>query len=218
MEHNPQPGVGPKRAMLLVGPTGSGKTPLGDLIETKGLWQTRCLHFDFGVSLRRIVEEDRPDGQISREDIDFLRQVLRSGALLEDSHFPIAERVLRSFLAERGADAETLVVLNGLPRHVGQAEAVDKILSVEVVIVLECSLQTVLERIRTDAGGDRAGRRDDDAESVRNKLRIFQERTAPLVEHYRARQARIAAIEVTPGLTAPEMWQSLDGAPFRPPA
>ncbi len=111
-----------------------------------------------------------------------------------------------------------MVVLNGLPRHVGQAEAVDAILTVEVVIVLDCSPETVLRRIRRDVGGDRAGRRDDDAESVRNKLRIFGERTAPLVEHYRARQAQIATIDVTPAMTAHAMWESLDGWPLRPTA
>ncbi|MCX7427258.1 MAG: hypothetical protein NTW96_16720 [Planctomycetia bacterium] len=43
-------------AMLLLGPTGSGKTPLGDLLERRGLGGRRCVHFDFGAHLRRIVK------------------------------------------------------------------------------------------------------------------------------------------------------------------
>ena len=50
-----------RRAIVLLGPTGSGKTPLGDLIERCGLWGAPCLHFDFGACLRSIVEQDRPD-------------------------------------------------------------------------------------------------------------------------------------------------------------
>jgi hypothetical protein len=45
----------PYPAILLVGPTGSGKTPLGALCEKKGLWQSRVFHFDFGAILRRIA-------------------------------------------------------------------------------------------------------------------------------------------------------------------
>src|SRR3990172_5397895 len=81
-----------RRALLLLGPTGSGKTPLGELIAKRGLWQRKCAHFDFGAHLRRLVERDQPDDLISRRDIDFLKQILRSGDLLEDEHFPIAER------------------------------------------------------------------------------------------------------------------------------
>lgn len=203
----------PLRAMLLIGPTGSGKTPLGEQIEARGLWGAECLHFDFGANLRRIVDEDRPDTLVSRQDVDFLRRVLESGALLENEHFPIAERVLRSFLRQRQADARTVVVLNGLPRHVGQAEAVDAILAVGTVIVLDCSAETVFERIRRDVGGDRAGRPDDDPEFVREKLRIFQARTAPLVEHYRGRRARIVTVGVTPEMTAQAAWEALQRQP-----
>jgi len=197
-------------AFLLLGPTGSGKTPLGELIQERGLWQRPCTHFDFGDNLRRVVAENRPDEMVSREDVEFLRQVLRSGALLENEDFPIAERVLRSFLRGRQAGSRTAVVLNGLPRHVGQAEAVDAIVTVEAVISLDCSPETVLERIRRDVGGDRAGRPDDDPQAIRNKLRIFHERTVPLVQHYRDLGRRIETVSVAAGMTAAEMWQMLD--------
>jgi adenylate kinase family enzyme len=197
-------------AVILVGPTGSGKTPLGDLIAARGLWQAECLHFDFGVNLRRLVEFDRPDRVFSRQDIDFLREVLQTGALLEDEHFPVAERILRSFLDRHGAGAETLVVLNGLPRHVGQAKRIDAILDVQAVVHLRCRGEVVRERIRENVGGDRSGREDDDLASIRRKLALFAERTAPLLDHYRGRGVRIEAIEVTGTMTPAEMWAALD--------
>jgi len=207
--HNAEPC---RRAVLLVGPTGSGKTPLGDLIAERGLWEARCLHFDFGANLRRIVDRNRPDHLISRADIDFLNEVLHSGALLEREHFPLAERILGAFLAENGADVQTTVLLNGLPRHVGQAEAVNAILHVEAVVSLRCSGETALERIRSDVGGDRTGRRDDDLESVRRKLELFAERTAPLLEHYRTMGAAVTTIDVTATMSADDMWAILDTA------
>lgn len=198
-----------REAILLLGPTGSGKTPLGERIEERGLWGRRCVHFDFGANLRRVVTRDRPDEMISRGDVDFLKEVLRSGALLENEHFPIAERLLRSFLVERDPQARRVVVLNGLPRHVGQAEAIDSIVSVRAVICLDCSPETVLRRIAADVGGDRSGRPDDRPEFILGKLRIFSERTAPLVEHYRGRGARIERLEVAAGMTAADAWQLL---------
>jgi len=197
-------------AIVLLGPTGSGKTPLGSTLEARGLWGRRCVHFDFGENLRQIVAADQADAHVTRRDIEFLREVLRSGALLEDEQFPLAERVLRRFLVERGVDAATLVVLNGLPRHVGQADAVDAVLDVEAVIHLRCSPGAVLARIRTNVGRDRSGRVDDDPASIQAKLATFQERTEPLLEYYRGRNVRMEAFDVTADMSAEQMWGVLN--------
>jgi adenylate kinase family enzyme len=197
-------------AILLLGPTGSGKTPLGELIARRGLWHARCMHFDFGAQLRSIVARNEPNRDVNREDIAFLRRVLHSGALLEDEHFPLAERILRSFLARCGADAATTVVLNGLPRHVGQAEAVASIVDVRTLVQLRCSAETVRRRIRSNVGGDRGGRHDDDLESIRRKLDLFAERTEPLAAHYRDRGAAIATVDVTATMTPHDVWLTLE--------
>jgi len=196
------------RAALLLGPTGSGKTPLGAILEERGLWGTRCRHFDFGAQLRAIVQSNQPNAFLSRQDLDFLHEVLRTGALLENEHFAIAQRILRAFLEEPDA-ADATIVLNGLPRHVGQAEALAGLVEVAVVVQLVCMPDTVLERIRTDVGGDRAERRDDDRESVLRKLQIYAARTEPLVDHYRTRGARIETIEVGPEMPPERVWAAL---------
>jgi adenylate kinase len=198
-------------ALLLLGPTGSGKTPLGQQIEARSFGGMRCVHFDFGENLREVVARNCPDETITSRDIEFLRGVLASGALLEDEQFPLAERILRSFLARRQADATTCVVLNGLPRHVGQAEAIDAILDIRAVVCLECSGETVLERLASNIGGDRGDRVDDELAGVRRKLQIFHRRTAPLVDHYRRRGVRIETIQVTPTMTAEEAGAILLG-------
>jgi adenylate kinase family enzyme len=168
------------------------------------------VHFDFGANLRLLVERNRPDRLVSQDDLDFLREVLRSGALLEDKHFPLAARILRSFLKRSGADPRTTIVMNGLPRHVGQAAAVDPIVDIETLVHLRCSSEVILKRIQNDVGGDRSDRIDDDPESVRRKLALFVERTVPLLDHYRTQGAEIATIDVTATMTPSQMWARLN--------
>jgi adenylate kinase len=198
-------------AILLLGPTGSGKTPLGNTLEARGLWGRRCVHFDFGENLRQIVAADQADAYVTRRDIEFLKEVLWSGTLLEDERFPLAERILRRFLVQRNVDEATLVVLNGLPRHVGQAGSLDAILDVETVIHLRCSPEGVLARIRTNVGRDRSGRVDDAPASIQAKLATFQARTEPLLDYYRGRNVRTEAIDVTADMSAEQMWGVLEG-------
>lgn len=206
----------PHPALLLLGPTAAGKTPLGNLIERRGLWDRSCVHFDFGENLRRIVAENRPDEMIPQADVDFLRRILKTGGLLEDEHFPIAEGVLRRFLAARKVADHTLVVLNGLPRHVGQALAVDAIVRVEAVISLRCPAETVVARIHSNIGGDRTERTDDDLQAVRRKLETFRRRTTPLEAHYRDRGARIHPLDVSETMSPEDAWRRLGGACFPP--
>lgn len=199
-------------ALLLVGPTGSGKTPLGAVLEARGWHGRRCVHFDFGATLRALVGRGRPDDLVSREDLDFLAHVLRHGLLLEDEHFSLAERILRQFLRDRGVGPSTWVVLNGFPRHLGQARALESLLEVRTVVFLHAQPETVVERIQADVGGDRSGRHDDDLPSVQAKLALFAQRTAPLVDYYRSRQVPVLRIEVGPTTTAEEMWEWLHQA------
>jgi adenylate kinase len=194
-------------AVVLLGPTGSGKTPLGALLEQKGLSGRRCAHFDFGQELRAVAARSEPDGHVTMKDVHFVRHVLDTHALLEDKDFPLAGRILDSFLRARRADANTIVVMNGLPRHVGQAEALDAQIAVRAVIVLECPPETVRRRIAANAGGDRADRVDDDATAIERKLRTFTQRTLPLIDYYRQRGAELVTIPVTAAMTAEEMGE-----------
>ena len=197
-------------AILLLGPTGSGKTPLGELLERRGLPGRRCAHFDFGANLRLAVAADTPPAGLTDDDVALVADVLESGALLGDEHFHIAGKILRSFLAERDIAPDELIVLNGLPRHAGQARDVADIVDVTAVIDLRCTPQAVFERIRTNAGGDRVARADDDPAAVAAKLQAYAARIEPLLAHYRAAGARIASVDVHADTTAEQVWNLLN--------
>ncbi len=195
-------------AILLIGPTGAGKTPLGQTLEFEGLGGRRCVHVDFGQLLRQAAAGQGPD-TLSQDDLALIRRVLNCGALLEDEQFHVARKLVEGRLAEAGGDHD-LVVLNGLPRHVGQARDVDAMLEITTVVDLACDAETVFHRIAADTGGDRAARTDDHAQAVRGKLVLFAARTRPLIDHYRRAGARIITLDIGPATTPREAWEALD--------
>jgi adenylate kinase family enzyme len=196
-------------AVLLLGPTGSGKTPLGQLLERAGLWGCRCLHFDFGDSLRRAAG-GLPSAGLAEADVAVVAAALRTGELLDDSQFHIARNILLAFLLERQAGAGDLLVLNGLPRHAGQARDMTDLVDVRHVVCLVCTPEVAAERIRLNAGGDRAGREDDSCAAVRQRLELFQQRTAPMLAHYAAAGARVLNVEVGVQTGAAEMRSAIE--------
>lgn len=196
-------------AILLVWPTGSGKTPLGLALERMGFARRRAFHFDFGAELRRIAARKRAPRGLSARDMSVIRESLRTGALLENENFPIAARVLDLYRRKHRMKPDDILVLNGLPRHEGQARDLARTVRVIGVVHLDASLATVRERIRRDAGGDRAGRADDSLPEVRRKFAAFRKRTTPLLDHYRRLGARIIRLKVGPETEAWELMAEL---------
>ena len=188
-------------AVLLLGPTGSGKTPLGEALENHAFFNRRCYHFDFGAQLRYAAEHGGRG--LSKQDVCTIQNVLSGGALLENNTFHIARTLLDHFIAAHEATASDLIILNGLPRHAGQARDVDQVLKVKLIVELQCAAETVHARIATNCGGDRAERTDDSTEEIARKLKLYSARTLPLLDHYRAAGVTRLSIPVDPD-TVPE--------------
>jgi adenylate kinase family enzyme len=187
------------RALLLLGPTGSGKSPLGTLLERRGGFR----HFDFGAELRAAAAGARG---LPQETVTYIRQLLATHALLADERFEIAEALLDAFLARVGFDPEReVLVLNGLPRHVGQARAIARRVRVDHVIVLECDAKAVAARVarrRRGEGLDQAGREDDSPAAVARKLALYACETEPLAAYYAAQPGvRVFRLRVGPRTT-----------------
>jgi len=202
-------GVRPWPSLLLVGPTGSGKTPLGDELERRGFLGRRCIHFDFGSNLRAIAAAPEKANVLTATELESVRTSLATGALFEDKDLPMIVKIVERFAEAWDLTADSLLVLNGVPRHRRQAEGLAGVVAVERVVYLEAGAAVIRERIRLDPGGDRAPRADDGLEAVERRLADFRERTVPLVSCYRERGALVIEIPVTPSMTAAEAYQAL---------
>ena len=165
------------------------------------------MHFDFGEALRAYAKE--PDGLLTKSEFQVVENALKSGALLEDAHFPIARKLLVNHLSERNGNTDTLVILNGLPRHVGQAQAMEAVVDMQTVVSLKCKPVIAWERIRVNAGGDREGRADDTLEEVEQRIETFNKRTAPLLNYYIKMGVPMLRLDVGVKTSAQEMRSQL---------
>ncbi len=207
----------PVDAILLLGPTGSGKSPLGDRIAALGFLGRRSHHLDFGSELRSISSGTDAECYSSAER-NFILDVLEKGALLENEHFVLAEKIIALFLERSRFRQGDVLVLNGMPRHEGQAKDVAKIAAVHAAVVLVCSVESVIRRIEENTGGDRTGRVDDERMLIDRKLRIFAERTAPLIEYYKQAGSSVYHVEVSERTTTDSAYQRLSSlAAVHPP-
>lgn len=183
-------------ALLILGPTGSGKTPLGCHLEKAGFRGRRCVHFDFGENLRDAANSGSDVEDLSETELEVIRKSLRAGTLLEDEHFPIALRILNRFIDRKGIGPDDLIILNGFPRHPGQAVGLASRIAMKMVVILEAGEEIIRDRIRRNAGRDRAGRIDDSEEEIRRKLEIFETRTLPLAGYYKTDGVPVIRIPV----------------------
>ena len=206
MSHRQSAVGNPQSAILLLGPTGAGKTPLGEYLAKHGLNGRTCVHFDFGERMRRAAAQGKASG-LPAWAVTIIRVSLSTCRLLRPDEFPVALRILKLFLRKEGRSK--LVILNGLPRRKSQAAGLAKILHIDAVVVLNCVERTVHERIRLNSGGDRSGRNDDVPGKVRKKLEIFRKMTIPLIDYFGMRGASIVRIRAATGAGSAEMARLL---------
>jgi adenylate kinase len=199
----------PWASILLVGPTGAGKSPLGDEMERRGFQGRPCLHFDFGANLRAAASGRAAVYGLTSPETDAVLASLRTGALFEAGDLPLIIKVLSRFAEMRGLRPGDRLVLNGLPRHRSQAEALRPTVEVERVVSLEAGPAVILERLRLDPGRDRTGRTDDGPAAVVARLETFRERTSPLLDYYRRGGVPVMSVPVTATMTAGEMYEEL---------
>lgn len=202
---------------LLIGPSGSGKSPLGAEIARRGLPGIRQIHhFDFGEHLRRICRGDNL-AKLGPVDLAYVRSIM-NGSLLADDHLYIAERIIAGFCKERNVVAgRDLLLLNGMPRSVSQARFLQKAgIRYVCVVVLECDSDVAAaRRVMAERGGgheDRRGRGDAGVEVSRRKQASYQNDTLPLVPFLEYAGVRLVRVAATVTTTPEHMYTLIRGA------
>ena len=204
------------RALVLLGHSNSGKTPLGDLLAASSpVHDARFLHLDFGSLLRKTCRREIDPG-FSDTDIARIESYMRGG-LLPDSAFDIARRIVEWFFrARRFEPSRDLLVLNGLPRHRGQARHLEAMgVTVTTVVHLNCSAETAWERKRLAEAGkgfeDRSGRADASREIFHDRARSYERHTLPLIDYYRQHDIRVFSVPIDVTTSPQEVMEALRG-------
>ena len=172
--------------IVMLGAPGAGKgTQAVRIAETHGI-----PHISTGEMLRGAIAAGSELGQKVKE-------IVESGALVPDE---LVVEVIRERLAQ--PDAENGFVLDGFPRTIGQAEALDLLLSelgrpLEIVLELELAEETAVERMLGRAADQ--GRAYDTPEVIKNRFEVYRRQTEPLSNYYRS-TGILVAIDSSPGM------------------
>ena len=165
--------------IVLFGAPGAGKGAQAERISSiYGM-----VHLSTGEMLRSAISSGSDLGARAKETID-------QGELVSDD---VIVKIVDARMSE--GDCGNGVILDGFPRTVAQAEALDEILAVkgkclDHVIEIEVNESVLFARIANRASERRrigTARSDDNAETLRKRLAVYHENTAPLLPYYRGK-------------------------------
>ena len=153
--------------VILVGPPGSGKGTQGERLQS----ELGIPKFSTGDILRAAVSERTPLGIEAKRYMD-------SGNLVPDE-------VVIGLIEEclKGEDARDGWILDGFPRTIPQAEALDALLDLvgqshDCTICLDVPDEEIVQRMLA------RGRDDDKEDVIRERLQVYRDKTAPLIKYY----------------------------------
>lgn len=153
--------------LVLLGPPGAGKGTQAALLSEK----LGIPHISTGDLFRGNISEGTPLGVEAKQYLD-------SGKLVPTE---LTARMVESRLAE--SDAAPGFLLDGFPRTVEQADILAALLAeknqdIDAVVNFVVSEDAVVERMLS------RGRADDNEETIRTRLSVYREETAPLIDYY----------------------------------
>ena len=160
--------------IILLGPPGSGKGTQAALLRDR----LGIAHISTGSLLREAVEHQTDLGIKAKSYMD-------AGDLVPDD-------LMLGLIEERlgQPDVANGFILDGYPRNLSQAEALDQVLErigqpIDLAVSITVNEAEIVERLSKRAIEE--GRSDDTEEVIRNRLRVYAEQTAPVAGHYAAR-------------------------------
>lgn len=158
-----------KRIVFLLGGPGCGKGTQCERLSKDGF--ITCV--STGDLLRMEQQKDTPTGKKLKEDMAAGRLVEKETVLA----------ILKAWVDEQPKGSN--IVLDGFPREMGQALSFEtNVQPCTFALYFSCPddvlTSRLLERAKT------SGRADDNAETIKNRLKVFHEQTQPAIEYYKA--------------------------------
>ncbi len=178
--------------IILLGAPGAGKGTQAAMIAE----EFKVPHISTGDILRRNMKEGTPLGLKAKAFVE-------SGGLVPDE---VVIGLVEDRLSEQ--DCQNGYILDGFPRTIAQAEALDKVARIDLAINIDVPFETIIDRLGgrrvcvcgetyhvSMLGGENTCKRcgkelfirdDDKPETVKNRLRVYSEQTQPLIDYYRS--------------------------------
>ena len=180
--------------IIFLGPPGAGKGTQAQLLTKElGIPQIST-----GDMLRKAMREGTKTGLEAKRYVE-------SGGLVPDE---VVIAIVKERLAED--DCKNGYMLDGFPRTVFQAEELAKFAKIDVAVDLDLPDEVIVERLSgrrvcpncnatyhvsqlggstacKNCGAELIQRKDDSEETIRNRLKVYTEQTAPLIDYYRGK-------------------------------
>ncbi len=153
--------------MIIVGPPGGGKGTQAKNISE----ELNIPHISTGDIFRKNISEGTELGKKAKSYMD-------EGKLVPDQ---VTIDMIRARLSEK--DCSEGFLLDGFPRTLKQAEELDNVVELDLVLDVEVPDDVCVERI-VGRASEGAGRSDDNEETAKRRLDVFHEQTEPILEHY----------------------------------
>ena len=160
--------------IVMLGPPGAGKGTQANIISR----EAGIPHIATGDILREAIELET---QLGRK----IKPIYEVGDLVSDEDMV---ELIRERLSQ--PDTTDGFILDGFPRTLVQAEALDRMLEEidrELTVALHFQLPDELAVERLHVRAVQEGRSDDSPEVIRHRLRVFHAQTEPVCEYYRAK-------------------------------
>ncbi len=163
--------------LIIFGAPGAGKGTQAQKIASEN---SNLKHLSTGSLLRDEIAKDTDFGKT-------VKNTVAQGGLVDDQ---IVDTLIKNELQKSGQAAG--FIFDGYPRNLNQARTLDNLLTKEtlpITLNLGVSENELLKRL--ELRGQKDGRSDDTLETIKNRLKIYHQETAPLLNYYASKNRLI---------------------------